>query len=276
MFTTDFSHYDFQVQLLLTLIALFAITFLLFFVLTYINRYKRIKKTELKAVYQKKIDQLFFTLLFEENRTVSEAAEVFKKEIIPTKLIKKMTLKSINSLHRNYTGELKQKLEEFYVESNLVQYSLKKMDSLNWAKVVEAIRDLSNLNFQEAYQSIYSKLDHSKKIVQKEAFIGMILLKGLNELIKLKDSPIYIDDWTQSNILYVVKRDKMKAPENIELLLTSKNESIVLLAARIIQYFQLVQHSNALEHWVQKNPNSIIQSKISAITTQLNTIHEAL
>lgn len=273
MFTTEFSHYDFQVKLLLTLIALFTVAFFIFFTLTYINRYKRIKKTELKAVYQKKVDKLLFELLFEENITVKKASEIFKNDIIPTKLVKKISIKSINSLHRNYTGELKQKLESFYVESGLVTYSLKKIDSLNWAKVVEAIRDLSNLNYQQAYDSIFSKLNHSKKIVQKEAFIGVILLKGLDELINLKDSPIYIDDWTQSNILYVVKRDKMRDPGNIELLLTSQNESIVLLGARIIQYFQSVEHTTALKKWIQKNPNSKIQSKISAITHQLNNIH---
>lgn len=272
MLTTDFSDYDFQVNLLLTMIVLFAVAFTVFFTLTYINRYRRIKKTARKAVYQKKIDELLFTLLFEEDASVAMVSTIFKTEE-PTQLFKKISIKSINALHRNYTGELKQKLESFFVASDLVYYSLKKINSSNWAKVVEAIRDLSNLNYQPAYDIIFSKLNHSKKIVQKEAFIGVILLKGLDELVKLKDFPLYIDDWTQSNILYVVKRDKMRAPQNIEALLTSKNQSILLLGARIIQYYHLYQHASLLEEWMQNNTGSKIQSKLSTIVNQLNTIH---
>lgn len=273
MFNGDFSHYGFQVRLLLLLIVTFTIAFFIFFVLTYIKRYKRIKKNELKAVYQKKIDELLFALLFDNETTVSMASDNFKNKIIATKLIKKITIKSINSLHRNYTGELKQKLELFYVESELVNYSLKKIDSLNWAKVVEAIRDLSNLNYQPAYETIVTKLEHRKKLVQKEALIGVILLKGLNELVKLRNTCIYIDDWTQSNILYVAKRDKMNSPENIELLFVSDNETVVLLGARIIQHFQSWQYIQNLEKWIESNPDSRVSEKINLIINQLKNPH---
>ncbi|MCL9805286.1 hypothetical protein NAT51_07125 [Flavobacterium amniphilum] len=201
------------------------------------------------------------------------ASNIFNNEIIPTKLVKKITIKSINSLHRNYTGELKQKLELFYIESGLVNYSLKKINSLNWAKVVEAIRDLSNLNYQPAYETIATKLDHRKKLVQKEAFIGVILLRGLDELIKFRNIDIYVDDWTQSNILYVVKRDKMNAPEDIGLALESNNESIVLLGARIIQYFQLWQYIPNLEKWTKNNPDLKVTDKINDIINQLKNTH---
>lgn len=273
MFNGDFSHYDFQVRLLLVLIVTFIVAFALFFILTYIKRYKRIKKNELKVVYQKKIDELLFALLFDNETSVEIASDNFNTIIIPTKLIKKITIKSINALHRNYTGELKQKLELFYIESGLVNYSLKKIDSLNWAKVVEAIRDLSNLNYQPAYETIVTKLDHPKKIVQKEAFIGVILLKGFDGLVYFRNTDIYIDDWTQSNILYVAKRDKMNAPEDIGLVLESKNESIVLLGARIIQYFQLWQCIPNLEKWTEFNPDSKASKKINDIITQLKNTH---
>lgn len=273
MFTEEFTHYDFQVNLIISMIVLFVIAFAIFFCLTYIKRYKRIKKAELKAVYQKEIDELLFSLLFDNNTTVEMAASTFKKEIITTKLVKKISIKSINSLHRNYTGELKQKLEDFYITSDLVKYSLKKIDSLNWAKEVEAIRDLSNLNYQPAYHAIVSKLDHRKKMVQKEAFIGVILLKGLDELHQLKNSTIYLDDWTQSNILYVAKRDKMKLPQNIESILDSNNTTIVLLGARLIQYFQLQQYIPALEKSMNNCTDAIIKDKLKEIINQLKNSH---
>ena len=267
-------HYTFQVKLLLVLIGVFLVAFIIFFTLTFLNRFKRIKKNELKEKYQKEIDQLLFELLFDENNSVKDVARKFKDEIVPTKLVKKITLKSINSLHRNYTGDLKKKIEEFYIESNLTNYSLKKIDSYNWAKVVESIRDLSNLNYQPAYEIISSKLNHKKRIVQKEAFIGVILLKGLDELVKLKDSELYLDDWTQSNILYVVKRDLMTLPGKIHLLFDSKNETIILLGARILHYFQAQHLLPLLENYDTKNINPIIKVKLESIINQLKNIHQ--
>lgn len=252
---------------------MFVIAFAVFFILTYVARYRRIKKVNLKAIYQKEIDEILFSFLFDENVTVEMASETFKNQNGKKKLFKKITIKSINAIHRNYTGELKEKIEAFYVKSDLVRYSLKKVNSPNWAKTIEAIRDLSNLNYQPAYDVIASKLKHSKKMVRKEAFVGVILLKGLDELVKLKDCPIYIDDWTQSNVLYVVKRDRMTAPENIELLLSSQNETIVLLGARIIQYFQLLQHISILEDYIQKNQNSKLINKLASINNQLKQTH---
>ncbi len=270
---TSTQDYEFQVNLLLTLIALFVVAFFIFFILTYVNRYKRIKKVALKAIYQKSIDEMLFTLLFDENVTVEMVSNAFKNQDGKKKLFKKITIKSINALHRNYTGELKEKIEEFYIKSGLVNYSLKKINSPKWTSTVEAIRDLSNLNYQPAYDAIFSKLKHSKKMVQKEAFIGVILLKGLEELLTLKDSKLYIDDWTQSNILYVVKRDRMNLPENIVNLLTSQNETIVLLGARIIQYFQMQQYIPVLEEYIQKHPNSKISAKLLTVSHQLKNTH---
>lgn len=270
---TSTQNYDFQINLILILIEVFVIAFVLFFILTYVTRYRRIKKVNLKAMYQKEIDEILFSFLFNEDVTVEMASDTFKKQNGKKKLFKKITIKSINAIHRNYTGELKEKIEDFYVKSDLVKYSLKKVNSTNWAKTVEAIRDLSNLNYQPAYEVIASKLKHSKKVVRKEAFIGVILLKGLDELVKLKECQIYLDDWTQSNVLYVVKRDRMRAPENIESLLQSSNETIILLGARIIQYFQFLQHITILEEYVQLNPNSKITPKLEAITNQLKQIH---
>ncbi|WP_136667910.1 hypothetical protein [Flavobacterium sp. H122] len=270
---TEQHHYNFQVQLLITLITLFVLAFVIFFAITFISRYKKIKKTELKTSYHKIVDEILFKILFDENTTVESASDYFKAEVIPTKLIKKISIKSINALHRNYSGELKKKLEEFYIKSDLVNYSLKKIDSLNWAKIVESIRDLSNLNYQPSFDKIYEKLNHSKEIVQKEAFIGVILLKGLDQLIQLKDSKIYLDDWTQSNILFVVKRNQMTIPDNIEALLKSKNETIVLLGARLIEYFQLRQYTPLLEQTISNNKLTESKVKLHVILLRLQHIH---
>lgn len=267
-------HYNFQVQLLLALIAIFILAFAIFFVLTFISRSRKIKRTKHKADLHKIVDELLFKMLFDENTSVESAANNFKNDVVSSKLIKKISIKSINALHRNYSGELKRKLEEFYIESNLVKYSLKKNDSLNWAKVVESIRDLSNLNYQPSFEKIHEKLNHSEEIVQREAFIGVILLRGLNELIHLKDTEIYLDDWTQSNILYVVKKNQMPLPENIELLLNSKNETIVLLGARLMEYFQLRQYIPLIEKTISDNNQIKSHAKFEAILQRLQNTHQ--
>lgn len=243
----------------------FFLTALFYYLLTIFKRSRQIKEDELREKHQEIIDRILFTLLFTEI-TPKQAAEQFRDEVVNDRLFSKLMIKTIISLHKNYSGIYKCKLEDYYEESGFARYSLRKLKSERWHQIVEGIRDLSNLNYNRAYHTIAGLLAHPNEIVQREAFIRIVRLKGPGELVQRKDHRIYLDDWTQSNILYNLKSNLVACPDDIDVLLTSSNPTMILLGMRIIDYYHLSQFADAISNASGKIParhseecNSIVE-----------------
>ena len=252
-------------ETLLLMIGCIVFVSLLFFFMTLIKKVDRIKELKRKKEYQEIIDNLFFELMFTEMspRDISESSEYLAHK--EKRLFQQLTIKNLRGLHDNYSGSHSKKLEQFFAESGLALYSLKKLNSDNWAHVVEGIRDLSSLNYMPAYSRIVSYQNHQNKFVKTEVLLGLIKLKGISELLKFKKSKVYFNDWVQSNILYVVKNHKIPAPENLPELLESKNTSILLLAVRLINFYGLPEHYIALSKIYEKIDNPGLKKEMALL-----------
>lgn len=228
---------DLTLVVLVIGIMLFALAGLIFLSSTLIKRKRKLVKQKKSQVYIEEIEAMLFSLIFGQ-QTIKEV--ITQYWTIPRDhLFKKLLIRSVVALHQNYTGNQKQILEQFYTTSGLAEYSFQKLKSIWWKHKVEGIRDLSALNVKEAIPEIRSALQHHNDLVKKEAMIGLISLEGITLLNQADIDNIYIDDWSQSCILFNMKRKQQTFPEDITYLLQSRNESLVLLAARIIDFFQL-------------------------------------
>jgi hypothetical protein len=219
-------------------ICLFFGFFLFFLAGTFIKRRNKLSIQQKSEAYQKSADDILFNLLF-ENIDMEEALERYKK-LDRTPLLKHTMTRSVISMHRNYIGEQRALLEQFFELSGLTSFSYKKLKSSQWAELVEGIRVLSVLNIQESSDAIRKLLNHPNPYVKKEAFIGLITLKGIPLEIPLPE--IVIDDWTQSCILYQLKIRSFTSFEGLHLFFHSDNDSLILLGARIVESFQM--HDN--------------------------------
>ena len=265
--------YDFSAEfILLLMIGGIVCVSLLFLLMTLFKKVDRIKELKKKKEYQDIIDNLFFELLFNEKspREISESSEfVTHKE---KRLFQQLTIKNLIGLHVNYSGIYSKKLEEFFAQSGLATYSLAKLNSDNWAHIVEGIRDLSSLNYMPAYSRIVSYQNHQNNFVKTEVLLGLIKLKGISELLKFKKSKVYFNDWVQSNILYVVKNHKIPAPENLPELLESKNNSVLLLAVRLINYYGLPEQYVSLSEFYEKVDDPGLKSENSLLLDRTETL----
>lgn len=237
----------------------------LFFFLTLFTKINRIKEIRRKEKYQKKIDELLFNLLFEEQSVQEIIGSIDFQDHKHIRFFQQLTIKTMIGLHHNYSGNYSIKMEQFFAESGLSAYSLAKLNSKNWAHIVEGIRDLSSLNYMPAYPRIVSYKNHSNKNVKTEVLLGMIKMKGISELLKFKKSKVYFNDWVQSNILFVIKNYKIPAPENLSELLESKNRSILLLAVRLINYYGSPQHYMSLAGFYERTNDPLLKNEIALL-----------
>lgn len=256
-----------ELELILAVCAL-ALIALIFLMLTFLKRTKKIKKVRKGKKYQSIIDEMTYKIMFDESAK-DEVCETYKG-YQDKKLFNKILVKALVSLHRSYVGEPKTNIEKFYEASGLCNFSLKKLKSKSWVNNVEAIRDLSKLNYKKAYSKILELTQHKRIEVQKEAIIGIVLLNGINELEKFKDSELYFDDWMQTNFLYSLKI-KQNTIENINLdLFQSKNESFLLLLARIVELYRIHIHYNTLVETLETIKKEKTRTDFETIIARLN------
>lgn len=255
-----------ELELMIAVGVLFTIA-LCFLLVTIIKKGIKIRKVKKVAELQKIIDDLVYKILFSTDN-LDECIAIYKIHK-RKKLFKKLLVKSLVSLHRSYVGEPKLNIEKFYKESNLCLYSVRKLKEKKWVQKVEAIRDLSKLNYQDSYELILKFTEYDKDVVKKEAITGVILLKGFSELIKFKESKLFFDDWMQTNFLYSLKIKQWQVTDLNPGLFTSENESFLLLLARIIELYHIHDFYDRL-YEIQQNVTDVkIKKDLSNIIARL-------
>lgn len=234
-----------------------------FLIMTFYKRAIKIHQNKIKQKYQLEIDELLFKFLFDQNGDLTSNPVFLSKK--KSALYQKLFIKSLISLHYNYSGVYSQKLEQFYVDSGLIHYSLNKLKSNEWSLVVEGMRDLSTLKYQPAYIKLKYLEFKKNKFVQQEILLARIKLRGLIELFDFQHSKFFLNDWNQSNILFLVKNHNLPAPENLSELLKARNQSVVLLAVRLIQYYKQAQHGEALMEIYTKTKEPSLKREIELV-----------
>ncbi|MFN3800845.1 hypothetical protein [Belliella pelovolcani] len=249
------SEFDLKFTLIL-IILVFSICSIIFFLATLTKRIFKIKEDKKKKLFQIEIDKVIFGIMFDQDGgkhfTVHGKSTLFKK----------LMIKSLIGLHDNFSGISAVKMEEFFVKSGLVNYSLSKIRSRSWVDVVEGMRDLSSLNYKKAYPEILKISFEGNDIVHQEKLLARIRLNGLQELHEFKSSKVYFNDWTQSNIIFVVKKHRVPNDDLLPDLLYATNKSISLLAIRLIDYYQDLSQMEALREFKIITKNKKLQAEI--------------
>lgn len=233
----SFSELDLEFQIILFLIGFFGFGSFFLLILTLLKRQSKLNKISFKKEYMVQIEQNIFSFVFDDDE---KAIDEFLQNPNYNKVyFKKMAIKYCINLHKSYTGNMQEKIAEFYAKTKLVDYSRKKLKSSFWEHKIEAIRDLSTLKDFESISQIKKLIQHRDKKIATESILALIKLKGISELVLLKNFKYSLDEWSQVLILAVIKNDKIPYNDKIEDLKESSNESIQLLSARIIEFYKL-------------------------------------
>lgn len=243
---------------------------LVFLILTVFKRLKRIRKEGRRIRYQQKAEDFIFGFLFSD-RTIEDVlqSEEFQ-QLVKSRLFRVVAVKALVSLEYNYKGAYGEKLGRFYRESGLIDYSLRQLNSGKWPEVIEGIRDLSTMNSSKAYPKIAALITHKNPLVKTEVLLALIKMKGITEILKFENFDLFLNDWVQSNILYVVKSNRIAAPADLPKLLNSRNSSIVLLTIRLMGYYDGEEFRRILSDYRQHCSDVKIKSEIDRIQrTQL-------
>ena len=121
------------------------------------------------------LENLLATYLFDLN----QKAEVIKKLTIfclRGNLYKDLLVKLFNSQSRNFSGELRQDLQNLYRHLNLHDFSKKKLNSMQWEVQVAGLRELTAMDIKEYAGYMTACLTSNNKFLEMEALSALVEL----------------------------------------------------------------------------------------------------
>lgn len=271
-----FDNFDHLAKVLTLFVILFFTIALILYVITLFKRHLKIRNEALKSSYQEIVDKAIFAYLFGGKDIEIKDVNIFNFNFTDNFLFQKVAIKAIVSLHHCYSGEYQEKLQSFYVQSKLVNYSLRKLDAKSWYKKAEGIRDISTLKYQPALDKIKLCLLHNHELVQSEALIALVKMNGITELIQQKNSKLYLNDWIQSNLIFTIKNNRINDTGELNQLLTSENTSFQLLGVRLMYHYHDSTYLKNLEKLEIQTDDIKLRSEISETIKHINSFYNKL
>ncbi|MHC0440222.1 hypothetical protein [Flavobacterium sp. 3-210] len=250
---------DWVVPFLIFSIYLFiGASFVLYLVIVW-SRNKNIKREKRRIEYSEFIEKLMSAVVF-ENVTFSVINEdknsiaLFKKAFF-----REVVMETIINLHKNYDGVFAQKLEQFYQDSGLIKDSFKKLRNFRWEVKCKGITELAEFNINEAFETIITFSKARKKTLKITSINACIKLAGTKGIVHLAEHTDPIDDWMQLNIIGAFKKHDIGDTKGVELLLESKNTTVITLGLKLIKELKLTQKLPYVSQLIDHAPNTLIQ-----------------
>lgn len=253
-------------------ISFFVVASFLLYILIIRSRNRNIKKEKRKADYTVLIEKWMFSMIFQD---VSFSAIQEDKEYVKLSKsadFRKVLTDSIIDLHKNYEGIYAQKLEDFFKESVLIKDSFKKLKNYKWEIKCQGITELAEMNISEAFESILTASKSRKKTLKITALNACIKLAGTNGIIHLAEHPYPINEWTQINIIHAFKKHDIGDTKGVELLLESKNTTVITLGLKLIKELKLSQKVPFVTKLAQKAPNAMIKYEAENVLLSFNIL----
>ncbi|KEO74916.1 hypothetical protein [Anditalea andensis] len=225
------------------------------------TRHTHIKEQKFILQYDRLIEPMLLNVLFDTGSYSTFNNDPHYSSLFNNTVFRKQMMANIINLHKNYEGSYAKKLEKFYLESHLITDSFRKLKNARWEIQCLAIEELSEMNVVTVFEHLVDTSKSSNKLLKIAAIKGCIKLngtKGITHLIRHKDP---LDQWSQLSIIDAIKHGDLRLTEGIEILLTSKNDTVVSLGLKIIQSLHLSQHNLDIIRMISTTDNVYLKQE---------------
>ncbi len=224
---------------LIILILLFFSLALFFLILLIISRIRKTITLNKKKFFEPIAERLVFSVVFENKSFKDLQNDITFTSNINNQFFRFLLLDSVIKLHRTYTGEYSKKTEIFFIESNLIKETYKKLNSRQWPRKCEGIRELAEMNITDAYSLIRKNVYSKNLTLRQEAMMAILKLKGVDGLSFLKDYKETLSDWIQLNLISIIKNNFPITEEPYyNSFIASANVSVSLFGRRLKAYYE--------------------------------------
>ena len=127
------------------------------------------------------------------------------------------------------------------------------------------------VNVENAFGILMNLSQSRNKILKATALNACIKLNGTNGILHLTSHPDPIDEWTQINIINALKKRDIEDTQGIELLLESKNSTVIRLGLKIISTLHLSNKAGFISELIENAPSNAIKFEAQAVMEAFTT-----
>lgn len=188
------------------------------------------------------------------------------------KLLRQMMLDEMLKIKKNLSGTGVEDLYKLYDKLSLYEDSYRKLASNRYQLMVMGIRELSEMNNQVYYRSIYRCTNHAQEDVRIEAQVAIVRLFGVKGLRFLSRVTYTISEWQQMTLLHLLNNMKNEKPKGIDTWFDSKNDSVVIFSLRLAEKYNCFELLKEIQEFLH-HPNDTV--KIQSVSCMRNIYDES-
>lgn len=210
---------------------------------TYIYLYLNKKAFFYKQRIRKQLDIWISKAILEElgegNQEISIPSKF--KRIVHHPIARQFVIDELVATKKGLTGAAASNIVQLYLQLDLRDGSIKKMDHKKWYVRARGIQELYVMEQSDMLLRIYRQTNSKNEFVRMEAQTGIVHLSGFKGL-RFLDIVVYpITEWQQLKLLDQLSQVPFVQMKSLGKWLLSANPSVVLFALRIVETYQQFQ-----------------------------------
>ena len=166
----------------------------------------------------------------------------FEKKYLSNPFHRQLCIDHLLNLYRNLTGISAMRVVNLYHEFKLNNDSLGKVKNRQWHIKAKGIQEVEQMHVQDAYKLVYKFIDNPIDTLRYESQIAVMSLKDEKNLVFLEELKLPLTEWQQmmlANKLHIIRNRDFS---NMEALLSCSNLTVVCLAIKIVQDFNMLAY----------------------------------
>ena len=233
----------------------------LYFLFILILRYRIARRRRTVYIRKKDLAPMITNFLFfsEESTSTDQHAYIRMKieirELLKLQINREVLAEVLMDLRQDVTGKARHRLLGLYQDLGLHQGALKKLNSHSWVKVSQGIRELTDMQVDQAYHILKKLINHNRSVIRKQAQLAVVNLReeGIRHVLDTARHPI--SEWQQLKLMELLNHREGFVPPRFRDWLISENKDVVLFALRLIRHYSqndadraiitLLQHRSA-------------------------------
>lgn len=231
------------------------------------SRYSLDKIDLKKSKLEDKVNTFLTDIIFSDYTAeeIKSKIENFKKEVVvKNDTLSKFVLEKLLHIKQNVQQMNQEKFILIYEYFGFNFYTEKLISSRDWQKKSEGFLHYQILDYKLKKELIKSYLKSKNPSLRSNALVAMISLSDEN-LDVLDNAEISISRAEELKILDILYQKEIGIPTNIYKWLNSKNDSIVIIALKLIMRYKHVLTNTQLSALLNHTNYSIRKETISTI-----------
>lgn len=192
------------------------------------------------------------------------------QRILKNKIAQEFVMQELLQTKKSLTGAAAANIVKIYLQLQLKEVSVKKIDSKKWHTKAKGIQELYLMDQQDMLVKIYRYTNSKNDFIRMEAQAAIVHLSGFDGLRFLDLISFPLTNWQQIKLLDRLSQFKFTGLQKLNNWLQSPNDSVIVFALKLVEQYQQFEAHDAVANCLLHKNNVVKMQAIQAIVSIAN------